>query len=416
SGPAATETATPEPSPTWQIPTPEPGSGEIVFDYFANEALRDKTELFVVNGDGTGKAQLTFTSDRAEAQPSWSPDYRQVAYTTSRADRSSDPWQIAVLDRDTGQSRIITSGPDEYEPDWSPDGSRIAYTSLSGMGTSVIVSEIRTIAPDGIIARILIRMLSPSYTLMNPTYSPGGAQIAFTVGSDYSGGELYVMDSNGQNVRKIFSHDYYNDIDPAWSPDGRYIAFASGPVWGSVNNTIHSIWLVDLQSGAAGAIASVPTWDLRRPAWSPDGTEIVFNARFETDPSRYALYVVPIVGGSVRGPLSVGVEPDWGAKSLILPTPGPLPTQTPTEVTPPTPPVFPTLPTPLPTVVGPTPTNVPPPTFPPPTDEPTSTPPPTSTEPPTVELPTETATATATPEATSGIYMPVAHNGSEPTD
>jgi hypothetical protein len=156
----------------------------------------------------------------------------------------------------------------------------------------------------------------------------------------------------------------------------------------------------------------VPDWDLRGPSWSPDGREIVFSARFQVNPPRWALYVVPSTGGAVRGALSVGVEPDWGSVALV-PLPTPMPGATATPLTPPPPPTFPPPPTdvPPPFTPGPTPTVPLPPTFPPPTispPEPTSTDVPTAAPSPTATL--TPAEPTPSPVPTSSlrhaIYLP----------
>ncbi len=349
-----------DPSPTpLPLPTGLPAAGQIVFDYFADEATRSKTDLFVVNPDGSMKYKLTDTADLSEAQPNWSPDRSQVVYTASVGGTTGEPWNLWTVDVETGERLQITTGPEHYEPDWHPGGGLIAFTNIRRTGGAPSSSEIAVVAADGTGMRSLIRLDSTSYGVVNPTWSPDGLQIAFTLSSNFSGGELYVMNADGSNVRRIFTHSGWNDIDPAWSPDGRHIAFASGVYVGE--RTVHDIWLVDALTGAAGTIARHTTWDLRNPAWSPDGGTIVFNAEFEGSPARrWALYLVPSRGGAVSGPVSIGVEPDWAGASLLpLPTPLPEPTNTP-EI-PPSPIPFPT---PLPTMPGPTDPPPPPPTFP----------------------------------------------------
>lgn len=353
--PSTDPTMTPIP-----LPTGSPGEGQIVFDYFADETARSNTDLFIVQPDGSMKRQLTNTEDASEAQPSWSPDRRHVVYTARAVAPEGSPWQLWVVDVETGERTRITDGPEHYEPKWHPNGAMIAFTNVGRVGSVVTSSEIAVIAPDGTGMRSLLRLQSSTYGVVNPTWSPDGLHIAFTLTSNFSGGELYVMNADGSNVRRVFSHAGWNDIDPAWSPDGRYIAFASAPFRGGPMS--HDIWLVDVRTGASGTIARHPTWDLRRPAWSPDGGTIVFNAEFETGPSRWALYLVPSRGGAVTGPVSVGVEPDWASASL-LPLPTPIPGSTDTPVIPPTPIPFPTPTMPPPTPVDPT-EPPPPPTFP----------------------------------------------------
>lgn len=386
----------PLPSPT-PHPTGSPPVGEIVFDYFADEASRSRTDLFIVHPDGSGKRALTDTDDLAEAQPNWSPDRRHVVYTAGTG-LAGAPWNLWTVDVATGERVQITAGPEHYEPDWHPSGGLIAFTNIGRTGGVPTRSEIAVVAPDGSGMRSLIRLDSTAYGVVNPTWSPDGRHIAFTLSSSFSGGELYVMDADGSNVRRLVAHGGWNDIDPAWSPDGRFVAFASGPYRG--DRTVHDIWLVDVQTGAAGTIARHTTWDLRHPAWSPDGRTIVFNAEFETAPSRWALYLVPSRGGAVTGPVSVGVEPDWAGAALVpLPTPMPMPTSTPAVM--PTPLPFPT---PLPTSPGPTEPPPPPPTFPPPI-EPTPVPWTPTTIAPTLP-PVEPTDPTPDPTFGNRIYLP----------
>lgn len=374
------------------LPTAAPGPGTIVFDYFADEAARTRTDLFVVEPDGTGRRPLTQTTDVSEAQPNWSPDHREVVYTASPGEGAAGPWGLWLLDVASGQSHQLTAGPDDYEPEWRQDGAWIVFTRIRRTSGFATRSEIAVVSPTGGGERTLLSLDSTSHGLLNPTWSPDGRQLVFTVSSDFAGSELYLMNEDGSGIRRLFNHPGWHDIDPSWSPDGNYIAFASG------STARHDIWLADLRRGVAGTIVRQSAWDLRRPAWSPGSSWIVFNAQFQLAPPRWALYMVPATGGSVTGPVTLGVEPDWGGV-IDLPTPPVQPTATTTPLVPPTPPVFPTLPRPLPTLEGPTPTLPPPPTFELPTPDPG--------EPTATTIPGE-PTPTAGPiDAVGMIYLPV---------
>jgi dipeptidyl aminopeptidase/acylaminoacyl peptidase len=196
--------------------------------------------------------------------------------------------------------------------------------------------------------------------------------LIFTLSSNFEGGEIYTMNADGGSAQRLFSHVGWNDIEPEWSPDGRYVAFAAGVHRGAA--TRHDIWIYDTVRRVGGTVAQHPSWNLRRPAWSPDGRYLVFAAEYDLSPPRWALYVVPALGGAVSGPLSNGFEPDW-ASPFALPSPTVVPFPSATMLTPPPPPPFPTIPPPEPTLPGPTPTEIPPPTFEPPTEvsEPTPT-------------------------------------------
>ena len=376
----------PGPSPTPQ-PTPQPGElpsdGAIVYDYFADEAQRGQSELYVVEPDGSAPRRLTTTASVAEAQPSWSPDKRQVAYAHREVGGVSTAWRIGVLDLATGLSRPLTAGPADFEPDWHPSAQWVAYTHIE-QGSSGQRSELRMTLADGSLTRVLVRLDSSAQVVADPTWAPDGQSLIFTVGG-IGGGELYRWRAG--SVERIAGLPGYDDIDPTISPDGRFVAYASGSALGggTGGGLRHDIWLLDLTTGQRGAVATHPDWDLRRPAWSPQGDQLVFTARFERAPDRWALYTVPATGGTVSGPLALGVEPDWAASSRIsLPTPMPGPTNAP-----PPPPPFPTPVDPEPTPMA-TATAGPPPTFPVPVE------------------PTPTMGATATVEATATAAAPEA--------
>ncbi len=351
----------PTPNPTLPPPPPVPEGDEIVYDWYAEGSTL--SDLFAIQSDGTGKRQLTDTADRYEAQPSWAPDGRRVAYTESRG--QGDAWRIHVLDTATGADSQLTQSGYNFEPDWRPDGGLLAFTDITRVGDIVTRSSIDLLAPDGTGRRSLIFVGTPGYAMAGPSWSPSGDRIAFAVRSDAGGGELYTVRADNPSQVLRYSRPGYDDIDPAWSPDGRYLAFASGIHRGQpADKTEHAIWLLDRYDLRVGTLARVPGWDLRRPAWSPDGSHIVFHAKFAE--GGYALYIVPATGGAVTGPLDYGVEPDWGRGSL-LPFPTPQPGATATPVTPPSPPPLPTFPS------EPTLTPGAPPTFPPP-PEPSATP------------------------------------------
>lgn len=407
------------PTPTMPWPTPPPPpppptspaeAGEIVLDDTATGTLVGPTDLYAVQPSGAGRRQLTNTADIFEAQPSWSPDRQHVVYSASPMvnDRPSN-WGIWILDVATGERRQLTAGPEDYEPDWRPDGLSILFTRISRVGGAIVAAEIGVVAPNGTGYRPIVRLSGGVGSVGNPTWSPDGTRIAFTVNVG-SGGELYTANADGSGARRLLAHGGWDDIDPRWSPDGRYIAFAAGI--DQLGARLHDIWLIDLLTGVVGTVARHPTWELRRPAWSPDSRTLVFTARHQDSPPRWSLYSVPAVGGDVSGPITSGVEPDWSSTAHGgLPTPMPGATATPTPpATPPTPPPFPTFPPPEPTVPGVTPTVPPAPTFAllTPTTEPTPTFGPTATSTPKSGSPT--ATSPTSPVMRGTIFLPYAVN------
>ncbi len=147
-----------------------------------------------------------------------SPDGRLVAYASDRA--GADNLDIWIKQVEGGAPLQLTSDrADEYEASFSPDGNRIVFRSeRDGGGIYTIPSlggEPRLIAKGG----------------REPRFSPDGARLAFVTGagglSGGSRGELFVIPSLGGTPKQRVS-DAVGAARPVWSPDGKFILFATG--------------------------------------------------------------------------------------------------------------------------------------------------------------------------------------------
>ncbi|MCC7019119.1 MAG: PD40 domain-containing protein [Ardenticatenales bacterium] len=441
--------ATPAPlRPTRAAPIAQPDPDPTDAIVFADGAA--SIDLFSILPDGTGRRSLTGgagvpSEQFTERLPDWSPDGAQVAFVASRSDgpvRADEAIWVLANDAAGAPIRIpLTFGPYDTSPDWSPDGTRIAFSSVLERGSPGQISSINIVVPGSADQQLLLTPLaSPYATIEQPRWSPDGRRLVFVVRvtSDREpaapnwGGELYIVNSDGSGARRLLARPGWEDLNPAWSPDGRYIAWDSifVPPTGT-SPTPGGIWLLDLVTGQVGVIVQgsrdfYPT----NPKWSPNGRQIVVEGP-TTSNDVPQLFVLDIAAPTPRAALTTGREPDW-ARRPLLPTPTPLPTTdgpTPTDdpspattATPspsaapatPTPPPIPGL-TPFPTL-NPFPTlpprepTLPPiaPTWPLPTAS--HTPRPTATASPS---PTRTSPATATsnvPTSAPGgrVFLPLA--------
>lgn len=209
-----------------------------------------------------------------EPSPTPVPDPLRVGGSlvfTLRENGQDDLWAISV-----GQSaplRLTNSPADERDPAWSPDGTRIAFASNREGNWELYVLEIAT----GTIARLTY---TPGFEGA-PTWSPDGAYIAYEgYSSDTQDLDIYIISSDPARaaaegaLRATFTAG--PDIEPAWSPGGRQIAFTS---WRSGNQDIYILSL-DADGGDAQAINLTTTPDINEdyPTWSNDGNTIAYSA------------------------------------------------------------------------------------------------------------------------------------------
>lgn len=110
-------------------------------------------------------------------------------------------------------------------------------------------------------------------SLSSPAWSPDGTRIALS-GLDRAGlSDLYLVEVKDGSIRRL-TNDYYEDGDPDWSPDGRWVVFSSDRT--EVGNAgYQNLFLYDLERQRIRYLTFGPYHD-ENPAWSPDGRYIAF--------------------------------------------------------------------------------------------------------------------------------------------
>ncbi|MEZ4770823.1 MAG: DPP IV N-terminal domain-containing protein [Caldilineales bacterium] len=187
----------------------------------------------------------------------------------------NDNSDVYVMNADGSELTRLTDDPGwDGTPAWSPDGSQIAFAS-ERLGSPVLM----LMNADGTDQRPLT---DPSYASLMPSWSPDGTQIAFASTQSYevqmeggrqqvdAGFEIWVMNADGSNVQRITGDPEDQALYPAWSPDGKQIAYQE------VGDEVRII----VQEPVEGAPATVVTEAVEgrhfTPAWSPDGKQLAF--------------------------------------------------------------------------------------------------------------------------------------------
>ncbi len=222
------------------VPAWSPDGQKITFVSFRDEHRIEAGgiilgDIYVMNPDGTNPINLTQSVERPESVSSWSPDGKQVAFRSAKYFRGdnlfhSDIW---VMDADGGNPRNLTDHhAQDSSPDWSPDGMQIAFHSDRNRDWEFDVQEknweVFVMNADG---TNLINLTNHPTGDGRPAWSPDGRQIAFVSNRDRKDDddenvEIYVMNADGTNPINLTNHPA-KDSSPDWSPDGLQIVFTS---------------------------------------------------------------------------------------------------------------------------------------------------------------------------------------------
>lgn len=316
-------------------------------------------DLWSVRPDGSDQKKLTFGAfdDR---DPMWSPDGSKIAFASDRSEPGKGSYNIWTLEVATGKLEQVSFSPFENrQPTWSPDGRSIAYASaregfsgvfavtlgsreerelrrskgaiaaasygpggqlaynvlegmesrleidgkavsgrenvfpfraawLPGKGGFYYVSDGRIHYRSDIGAKPKVvpftagmQVTRPSYEhakrdfdttaprkalgIVRPAISPDGKSFAFI-----ALGDLYTAPIDGSSAPVNQTKDAWLDTDPAWSPDGSKIVYTSDKGGG-----LPQLWIRDLAAGTDHQLTRMDFQPLEA-VWSPDGTKIAY--------------------------------------------------------------------------------------------------------------------------------------------
>jgi Tol biopolymer transport system component len=283
-------------------------AGVIVYEQYEGFGTNHSSDIWMMNPDGTGQTNLTNTPDYQEYDPELSPDGSEVAFISNRPetgnlDGNYEIFTLTIADGTVTQvTDTVQDSPGDFfashEPTWSPDGTKIAFSGYRQWGSS----EIFTINADGSGGEIKLTDPADFAQKWEPDWSPDGSKIVYTWGWDEYAQDLHVINADGTgdtNLTPEANPEYpTSQRNPAWSPDGTRIAFRDDSnCCGIYPNVNAEIYVMEYPSGELTRVTFDATID-EEPAWSPDGSQIIFTSLRD---GGYDLYVVdaPPVPASV---------------------------------------------------------------------------------------------------------------------
>lgn len=157
--------------------------------------------------------------------------------------------------------RVTDAHDEEWYPSLSPDGEDLVYARAAGGDWDIFRQRVEGANPVNLTEDSVVDDTQPAF-------SPNGRMIAFR--SDRGGGGIFVMGATGESPKRVVDSGY----NPSWSPDGREVLYATEEIAGPGRLGAGSeLWAVDHQSGAKRRIYAS---DAVQPCWSPGGYRIAF--------------------------------------------------------------------------------------------------------------------------------------------
>jgi Tol biopolymer transport system component len=260
-------------SPAWDGDPAWSSTGRIAFATLRHES---DAELYAINEDGTNPVRIT-TSVGTDDTPSWSPNGQKVVFRSSRDGNS----EIYIVNADgTGLTRLTIHTATDKDPAWSSTG-KIAFVSDRDHSAG----EIYVMNEDG---SSVVRLTNNGWEESSPAWSPDGSKIAVVRATlncyYYCTQDIVVMNADGSSEQRLptetvtaqemtrlavapSGHTSGPPVaqhrDPAWSPNGRAIAFTrqSCPYYCDPP----AVWVVNLD----GTHPALITENAANPAWKP---------------------------------------------------------------------------------------------------------------------------------------------------
>jgi TolB protein len=229
--------------------------------------------LMHANADGSNRWLIFDDQQRSVVAPAWSPLGDRIAFSVGGAFQgflgvTKVTSNLATITPEGNDFRLLTEGDrNDAFPSWSPDGTRIVFRAIDERGKGLRIIDVRS-------GRITV-LTSGNHTDNFPSWSPVGDEITFTSDREDGDYEIYLIHADGTGLKRL-THIPGNDAHSTWSPDGQWIAFATGrdgfrdemPLHPHNPQSYGEIAVMRLDGSDLRILTDNP-WEDSTPRWAP---------------------------------------------------------------------------------------------------------------------------------------------------
>jgi dipeptidyl aminopeptidase/acylaminoacyl peptidase len=267
----------------------------------------DKTETRIWMAPTGGGDAIVMTAEKvSSSHPRWSPDGKFLAFLSKRNEGKTQVW---VLNRMGGEAQQLTDAIQDVDDfAWSPDSKRLVVILRDPSPEELEEAKAKEKEKPGSSDKDKDKEAKPKKPKTPPPFVIDRYRFKTdTVGYlDRRRTHLYVFDVATKAVVQITSGDF-DDDEPAWSPDGKLLAFRSNRSTPDPDRTYDTnIWVAAADNTEKGAhltqVTTNPGGDAA-PAWSPDGKWITYVTQLDPKLLIYATHhiaVSPAAGGEAK--------------------------------------------------------------------------------------------------------------------